>query len=287
MLAATLHKLMIWSHEYFMRLHLWIACFPHVNLCLTPWVVYTCKTVVMIDFLFLLEINADIYLNPTLHSALWKIGVKQMGKECRSDGCDAEGWVTPFSALCLQSCHLQPEHGHPPRPRVVGGKAPFPELSALIIFPDHFNMVTSSWASREGTKVPALVSAVSADWRICCGGWAGNWQESPSCAFSTPMQCTENQQGNGPGRLVPAVINGYPKIQGKPQPMLQNPFWECKRCFCFVVFFLNFFMFVVCRGLGGDGVCVIFAPPLGFHLLKHREGTLVYSIMSKRIVFTL
>lgn len=190
-------------------------------------------------------------------------------------------------AFSHATCNQSMDTHTPPRPRVVGGKAPFPELSALIIFPDHFNMVTSSWASREGTKVPALVSAVSADWRICCGGWAGNWQESPSCAFSTPMQCTENQQGNGPGRLVPAVINGYPKIQGKPQPMLQNPFWECKRCFCFVVFFLNFFMFVVCRGLGGDGVCVIFAPPLGFHLLKHREGTLVYSIMSKRIVFTL
>lgn len=43
MLAATLHKLMIWSHGCFMRLHLWIACFPHVNLCLTLWVVYTCK----------------------------------------------------------------------------------------------------------------------------------------------------------------------------------------------------------------------------------------------------
>lgn len=42
-LAATLHKLMVWSHGFFVGLHLWIACFPHVNLCLTPWVVYTCK----------------------------------------------------------------------------------------------------------------------------------------------------------------------------------------------------------------------------------------------------
>lgn len=48
-------------------------------------------------------------------------------------------------------------------PSVVGGKVPFlpPELPASLVFSDHFNMMMSSLASRKGTNVPVLISAVS------------------------------------------------------------------------------------------------------------------------------
>lgn len=120
-------------------------------------------------------------------------------------------------------------------PQCRGWQIPFPRALCSPIFPDHFNMVTSSWASRGGTEVPAVISAVSTDLRTCCGGWGGKWEESPSVPSAHPCNA-QRKQGNRRGRLVPAVIYGYPKIQGKPQWMLQNPSSGAKvLLFCFVL----------------------------------------------------
>ena len=219
MLAATLHQLMVWSHRFFVGLHLWIACFPHVNLCLTPWVVYTCKLSLWSTFPPF-EVNADIYLTlppPTPSPALWKISVQQMEEECSGDGYNPaawESWATPHPPIhtFFWSCQLQPPSGHAAKrgPQCCGWQIPFlpPELPASLVFSDHFKMMISSLASRKGTNVPVLVSAVSTAWRTQQWGWAGTWVESPSHVLSTQVQCSQrNDMEIDAGRLVPAVIN--------------------------------------------------------------------------------
>lgn len=238
MLAATLHKLMIWSHEYFMRLHLWIACFPHVNLCLTPWVVYTCKTVVMIDFLFLLEINADIYLNPTLHSALWKIGVKQMGKECRSDGCDAEGWVTPFSALCLQSCHLQPEHGHTHTPAPgLWVEKPLSQSSLLS-----YSQIISIWwhppePAEMGLKSQPsfLLCPLTGGFAVVVGQATGRSLQAVPLAHPCSAQRINKEMGQAGWSLL--WLMGTPKYKANHNRCCKIHFESAKGVFVLLLFF--------------------------------------------------
>jgi len=83
-----------------------------------------------------------------------------------------------------------------------------PELPASLVFSDHFNMVISSLANREGTNVPALISAGSTGWRTRCVRLPGTWEVSPSHGLSMHVPCTQrNDVEVDAGRLVPAVMD--------------------------------------------------------------------------------
>lgn len=218
MLAATLHKLMVWSHGFIVGLHLWIACFPHVNLCLTPWVVYTCKLSLWEGFSPFW--NKCRYLfnppSPHPHSSLLEDEHPADGRRMRWWSCSLGklGSSTPSNSHFLLVVPTPTTLGHAVRrgPQCCVWQIPFlpPELPVSLLFSDHFNMVISSLARRKGTNWMSQSSflpyPLAGEQAVC--GWAGTWEESPSRVLSTSMQCTQrNDMEIDAGRLVPAVIN--------------------------------------------------------------------------------
>lgn len=129
--------------------------------------------------------------------ALWRIGVKQM-EERSGDGRNAaawERWVAHALQFTLPSSCANSNHlwlccrAWTPASWVANPRTP-----ASLIFSDHFNMVTSSLASRKGTNVPVLIllCPLAGEYAVC--HWAGTWEESPSCAARTGH--TNQRHGN-------------------------------------------------------------------------------------------
>lgn len=92
---------------------------------------------------------------------------------------------------------------------VEGGSTLSPSGAPCFpVFSDHFNMVIASSASREGTNVPALLSAVSTGWRARCLRWPDTWRASPGQGLGTHEHCTQRHDVEvDTGRLVPAVMD--------------------------------------------------------------------------------
>lgn len=197
-------------------------------------------------------------------------------EQTRSDGCPPEGWVIPFlvhtAFFCANSNHplavLQSMDPSPPS--VVGGKIPLPRACCSLLFPDHFNLATSSWASREGTMVPVLVSVVSTDWRILLWWLVGEaaGRHLPAVPSAHPGDAQRiNQEIDQAGRSLLWWV-GNPKGQANHNGCCKIHFWG-KSYFLFVCFW-GFFCFVFvlillsvgCRWLGGVvcGFFVLFSP---------------------------
>lgn len=193
MLAATLHKLMVWSHGFFVGLHLWIACFPHVNLCLTPWVVYTRKLSLWSTcpsfwnkcrYLFSPS-SSPPTLQPAgrLESSRWKKNAVVMVVTPQPGNA---GWKHTLQ-FTLPSSHLEPpsgcaaEHG----PQCCGWQPPSSRAPCIPYVLSHFNMVTSSLASGKGTNSPVLLSAVSTGCMLCATGQAPGSHLQAVCSVHT------------------------------------------------------------------------------------------------------
>lgn len=176
-------------------------------------------------------------------------------------------------------------------PQCCGWQTPFPERSAPLIFPDHFKMVTSSWASREGTEVPPSRHFCRVHWwKKNVLQWLGRQmgEVSKLCLQHTRAMHRENKEIDGAGWSLLRLM-GTPKYKANHNGCC-SILSLGQRFFCFVLFCFEFlYLFVVCRGLGAGSVCVwfVYFSPLVFLLLKHTEGTFVYSITNKRIVRTL
>ena len=84
---------------------------------------------------------------------------------CSSDGYRRAGRHCSPIHTSIQWCQLKPPFGHAAKhgSQCCGWQIPIlpPELPASLVFSDHFNMMMSSLASRKGTNVPVLISAVS------------------------------------------------------------------------------------------------------------------------------
>lgn len=110
---------------------------------------------------------------------------------------------------------------------------------------------------------------------------------SKLCLQHTRAVHRENKEINGAGWSLLRLM-GTPKYKANHNGCC-NILSLGQKFFCFVLFCFKFlYLFLVCRGLGAGSVCVVCFPPLlVFLLLKHTEGTFVYSMTNKRIVRTL
>lgn len=86
-----------------------------------------------------------------------------------------------------------------------------PEPAASLKFSEHFNIVVSSLASRKGTNVPVLISAVSTGWRKhrADGQTMGRCPQAMS-SVHTRAYTQRNDMEIEACRLVPAVMNKVP-----------------------------------------------------------------------------
>lgn len=199
----------------------------------------------MINFFFLLEIKADIYLNPALHSALWKTGDKVVMVTMPT-----AGWHPLVHAAfrCANSNHplavLQSLD-----PKCCGWKNPLSQSPLLPSIPRSFQYGDLFLSQQRRDQ--------SFSSHFCCVHWLEKLavvvgqttgrilQAVPS---AHPGDAQRINWGNRPGRLVPAVINGYPKTQAN-----HNGCYAVKSisganvvfvCFCF--FFFVFLVLSVC-----------------------------------------
>lgn len=205
----------------------------------------------MINFLFLLEIKADIYLNPALHSALWKTGDKVVMVTVPMAGwhplvmvtVPTAGWHPLVHAAfrCANSNHplavLQSMD-----PQCCGWKNPLSQSPLLPSIPRSFQYGDLFLSQQRRDQ--------SFSSHFCCVHWLENLavvvgQTTGRILRAVPSAHPGDAQrinwGNRPGGLVPAVINGYPKIQAS-----HNGCYAVKSisganvvfvCLCFLFFF--------------------------------------------------
>lgn len=169
-------------------------------------------------------------------------------------------------------------------PQCRGWQIPFPRA------------LCSPYIPRSFQYGDILLSQQRRDWSpshyFCCVHWLENllWRlgrqmrgVSKLCLQHTHAMHRENKEIDGAGWSL-LWLMGIPKYKANHNGCCKTHFLE-QRFFWFKFLYL----FVVYRGLGGGSVCgfVLFFSPLVFLLLKHTEGTFVYSIINKRIVCTL
>lgn len=181
-------------------------------------------------FFFLLEINADIYLSPTLHSALWKTGSSRWKKNAVvTVVMPKAGWHLPVhdAFRCANSNHpwLCCKHGPP----VLWVANPFPRALCSPYIPRSFQNGDIRLSQQRRDWSPSqpsfLLCPLTEELAAVVGEASGRSLQAVPSAHPCSAQ---RKQGNRWGRLVPAAINGYPQIQGKPQWMLQHPFSGAK-----------------------------------------------------------